>query len=313
MRGERKMKKHRVSLFLAPLLVFSGCSLPGLSGPSENTIRIGTINTVESEIWGHVVSQMIEHYTDLETELITNLGSSIVQHQAMLQEEVDITATRYTGTDIAGALNMPDITDPDEAMEIVQREFQEQFNQTWGDSYGFENSYTISITGDFAEEHGIEHVEDLRPFAAEMNFGVDNSWVNRQGDGYQAFTETHFEFGNVYPMSVGLVYDAAASGNMDAVLAYSSDGRIAAYDLVVLEDDFFPPYDASPVIRNEVIEDHPELLTILDKLATIVTTEDMQEMNYLADVELIGPATIAKDLLEENNYYEDKAVQEEGA
>ncbi|GAF13756.1 osmotically activated L-carnitine/choline ABC transporter, substrate-binding protein OpuCC [Bacillus sp. JCM 19045] len=305
------MKKRSISLILAISFVFSGCALPGLSGPAESTIRIGTINTVESEIWGHIVGQMIEHYTDLETELITNLGSSIVQHQAMMQEEVDITATRYTGTDIAGLLDRPDITDPEEAMEIVQREFTEQFNQTWGDSYGFENSYTISITKEFADQEGITHVEDLRPFASDMNFGVDNSWVNRAGDGYQAFTETHFAFGNVYPMSVGLVYDAAASGNMDAVLAYSSDGRIAAYDLVVLEDDFFPPYDASPVIRNEVIDEHPEIADILKRLADVITTEGMQEMNYQADVELISPATIAQEFLEENQYFIDNLEDEE--
>lgn len=80
-------------------------------------------------------------------------------------------------------------------------------------------------------------MDDLEPFADELNFGVDNAWVNRTGDGYAAFTETHFAFGDVYPMAIGLVYEAAASGNMDAVLGYSSDGRIAAYDLTVLEDD----------------------------------------------------------------------------
>ncbi|MBB6448412.1 osmoprotectant transport system substrate-binding protein [Geomicrobium halophilum] len=305
------MKKRLTALALAPTLILSGCALPGLGGPPDSTIRIGTLDTVESEVWGYTIAGMIEHYTDLETELITNLGSSIVQHQAMVQDEVDITSTRYTGTDIAGVLDMDGITDPDQAMDIVQKEFDKQFNQTWGDSYGFENSYTVSVREEFAEEEGIEHVEDLEPFADSMNFGVDNAWVNREGDGYNAFVETHFAFGNVYPMAIGLVYEAAASGNMDAVLGYSSDGRIAAYDLKVLEDDFFPPYDASPVIQNEVIEDHPELEEILDRLADTVTTEDMQDMNYQGDVDLKNPSQIAEQFLEENNYFEtDQEVNE---
>ncbi|GAK04441.1 LOW QUALITY PROTEIN: osmotically activated L-carnitine/choline ABC transporter, substrate-binding protein OpuCC [Geomicrobium sp. JCM 19037] len=303
--------KKVIPTVMASALLLSGCSLPGLGGPSEQTIRIATLDTVESEIWGYTLAHMIEHYTDLETELVTNLGSTMVLHQAMMQEEVDITATRYTGTDIAGVLNYEDVTDPEEAMQIVQQEFDELFNQTWQESYGFDNSYTVSVTEAFAEQENIEHVDDLKPFADEMNFGVDNAWVNRTGDGYAAFTETHFAFGDVYPMAIGLVYEAAASGNMDAVLGYSSDGRIAAYDLTVLEDDFFPPYDASPVIRNEVLDDHPELEGILHKLSDTVSTEDMQEMNYMGDVELVGPSTIAREFLEENNYFEDGVVNEE--
>lgn len=307
------MRKQLLCTTLVSSLVLSGCALPGLSGPADSTIRIGTLDTVESEIWGYTIAHIIEHYTDLEAELITNLGSTIVQHQAMMQEEVDITATRYTGTDIAGVLNKGGITDPEEAMEIVQHEFKEQFNQTWGDSYGFENSYTVSIPADFAEAEDISHVDDLEAFADEMNFGVDNSWVNRQGDGYQAFTETHFAFGNVYPMAIGLVYEAAATGNMDAVLGYSSDGRVAAYDLTVLEDDFFPPYDASPVIRNELFDEHPELEEVLARLANTVSTEQMQEMNYKGDVELVSPSAIAEEFLEENSYFEDDEQHKEGA
>ncbi|QDI92581.1 osmoprotectant ABC transporter substrate-binding protein [Salicibibacter halophilus] len=298
------MKKRGTAVMLATMLLLSGCALPGLGGPSDSTIRIGTLDTVESEVWGNIIAQMIEHHTDLETELITNLGSSIVQHQAMMNDEVDITSTRYTGTDLAGVLDIEGVTDTEKAMEIVQEEFDQQFNQTWGDSYGFENSYTVSVPEAFAQEHDIQHVEDLETFAGEMNFGVDNAWVNRAGDGYEAFTETHFPFGDVYPMAIGLVYDAAANGDMDAVLGYSSDGRIAAYDLTVLEDEFFPPYDASPVIQNEVVEEHPDLEPILDSLAGTVSTEGMQVMNYQGDVNLVNPSHIAEQFLKENNYFE---------
>ncbi len=198
------MKKTVLHVTIASSLVLSGCSLPGLSGPADSTIRIGTLDTVESEIWGYTIAHIIEHYTDLEAELITNLGSTIVQHQAMIQDEVDITATRYTGTDIAGVLDMAGITDPEEAMKIVQREFEEQFNQTWGESYGFENSYTVSIPAAFAEAEDITHVDDLEPFADEMNFGVDNSWVNRQGDGTKLLLKLTLHLGMFTQWQLGL-------------------------------------------------------------------------------------------------------------
>ncbi|MBM7599651.1 osmoprotectant transport system substrate-binding protein [Virgibacillus halotolerans] len=306
------MKKIIASLIIASsLLVISGCALPGLSGASKNTIRIGTLGTSESEIIGEILSLMIERDTDLNTQLVTDLGSSIVQHQGMVRGDLDITSTRYTGTDLSGALGMDPVTDPEEAMEIVQREFPKQFDQTWANSYGFENSYSVAVTEAFAEENGIETISDLEPYAKDLKFGVDNAWVNRKGDGYDGFTEMYFPFGNIYPMNIGLVYQANASGHMDVVLAYSSDGRIKEFDLKVLEDDkkFFPPYDASPVINNEVLKEHPEIENILEKLAGTISTEKMQEMNYLADAKLQSAEKVAKAFLEENNYFE---ASEEG-
>lgn len=301
------MKKKLLHLFTAfTLLITSGCALPGLAGSAENTIRIGTLGTAESEILGEMLSIMIERETDLNTELVTQLGSSILQHQGMTTDDLDITATRYTGTDLAGALGMDPVTDPDKAMNIVQREFQQRFDQTWAKSYGFENSYAVAVTKEFAKEKGIETISDLEPYADEMRFGVDNAWVNRKGDGYDGFKKTYFSFGEVYPMSVGLVYEAVASGHMDAVLAYSSDGRINEYDLKVLKDDrrFFPPYDASPVIRNEVLKEHPQIRDITEKLAGTISTEKMQELNYLVDVKLQSPEKVARQFLEEHDYFE---------
>lgn len=299
-------KKMRLILTtMMTVLIISGCSLPGLSGPSENTIQIGALGTSESEIMAEMLSLMIERETDLNTELVTHLGSSIVQHQGMATGGLDLTATRYTGTDLAGALGLDPVKDPDKAMDIVQTEFDDQFNQTWAQSYGFENSYTLAVTQDFAEENGLETISDLEPYADDLRFGVDNAWINREGDGYNGFIETYYEFGDVFPMNIGLVYQAAASGHMDAVLAYSSDGRIQEFDLKVLEDDlqFFPPYDTSPVIQNEVLEEHPEIGSILDRLSGTISTEKMQELNNKADARLENPGKIAEEFLEENNYF----------
>jgi len=301
------MKKGFVILFFT-IFFLGGCSLPGLSGAPDNTIRIGTTNTSESQIMGEMIRLMIEHYTDLKVMMVKNLGTATVMHNAMLEEAVDITSTRYTGTDLTGALQMEPVKDPEEALAIVQREFAERWDQTWFDSYGFENTYAFTVSRELAEEYNLEKVSDLEPFADELRFGVDNHWMHRKGDGYQEFTETYgFEFPNIFPMQIGLVYQALANNEMDVVLAYSSDGRIAAFDLVILEDDlrFFPPYDTSLVARNEVLRKHPELKDILSKLTGTITTERMQELNYEADGKMREPAVVAREFLEEHNYFEE--------
>ncbi len=295
-------------IIFVSLAMLVGCSLPGLSGTTKETIKIGALGTSESHILAEMLSILIERETDADTEIISHLGSSIVQHQGMMRGDLDISSTRYTGTDLSGALGMDPITDPVKALNIVKREFQERFNQTWAPTYGFENSYSVAVTSEFAEENNIETISDLEPYADELRFGVDNAWINRKGDGYDGFKETYFDFGEVYPMNIGLVYQAAASGHMDVVLAYSSDGRIKQFDLKVLEDDrqFFPPYDSSPVIANEVLEKYPAIQDITERLSGQISTDKMQELNYNADVELMSPRKVARDFLEENNYFEEK-------
>lgn len=291
------------------LLVLNGCSLPGLSGSSENSITIGSLNTSESTTVAYIIKGFIEYHTDKKADIIGNMGSSIVQHQAINQGEVDITATRYTGTDLPGTLNMDPVTDTDEALDIVQREFDKRFDQIWFDPYGFENSYAFTVTSDLAEQEDLENVSDIEDIASELSLGVDNSWLNREGDGYQGFIDMYgFEFGDAYPMQIGLVYQAVESGDMDVVLAYSTDGRIEAFDLVNLEDDkqFFPPYDASPVARKDVLEEHPDVRELIEALAGSIDQETMRQMNYEADVQMKEPSIVAKEFLEENNYFSDQ-------
>lgn len=302
----RRAWKSSLLLLLSAFLLL-GCSLPGLSGNANNTVRIGTLAISESHVLGHIIRLMIEHDTDLNVEMIENLGSSIVQHKALTDNQVDITAVRYTGTDLSGVLGMEPVTDPDEAMAIVQREFEKRFNQTWFDSYGFSNTYAFTVTKELAKKNHLRTVSDVKNIAEEISLGVDNSWLKRKGDGYQGFIKAYgYEFGEAFPMQTGLVYQAVGSGKMDVVLAYSTDGRLKAFDLIALEDDkhFFPPYEGSPVANNDFLDKHPKVRSILEKLSGKISTDLMTELNYEADVLKKEPAIVAKEFLERNNYFE---------
>ncbi|MED4624264.1 MULTISPECIES: osmoprotectant ABC transporter substrate-binding lipoprotein OpuCC [Bacillus] len=295
------------ALALSAALLLGGCSLPGLSGASDDTIKIGAQSMTESEIIANMLAQMIEHNTDLNTALIKNLGSNYVQQQAMLGGEIDITATRYSGTDLTSTLGMEAEKDPKKALSIVQKEFEKRFHYKWFDSYGFENTYAFTVTKELAKKDHLDKVSDIKKHAGQFKLGVDNAWLKRKGDGYKGFTDTYgFEFGTTYPMQIGLVYDAVKNGKMDAVLAYSTDGRIKAYDLKILKDDkqFFPPYDCSPVIPDSVLKQHPELKGIVNKLIGKIDTETMQELNYEVDGKLKEPSVVAKEFLEKHHYFE---------
>ena len=264
----------------------------------------------------YVVEGMIEHYMDdMDVQVINNLGSSTVSHQALLNGDANIAGVKYTGTSLTGELGEDPITDPEKALEVVVEGFDKEFDLKWFPSYGFANSYAFMVTKETAEEYGLEKISDLEPYALEMNAGVDNSWIEREGDGYDAFLDTYgFDFNRVYPMQIGLVYDALQAGSMDIILGYSTDGRIASYDLVVLEDDLqlFPPYDASPLATNEILETYPELEGILLRMEGMISEEQMQEMNYEADNNLKEPKVVAEDFLEDNNYFEDGSSNTEG-
>lgn len=299
------MRRLKWIVFICSImLILSACS----SGKDE-TIKIATVTTTESAIMGNMVKLMIEHYTDENVQMINNLGSSVVVHQAMLNGDANISATRYTGTDLTGALGQEAIKDPEEARKKVQELFQKDYDQTFFDSYGFANTYAFMVSKETAKKYNLKKVSDLRKVADKMQAGVDTSWMNRPGDGYKAFVKEYgFDFNKVYPMQIGLVYDAVEAGKMDVVLGYTTDGRISSYDLVVLEDDlkFFPPYDCSPLATNELLKAHPEVKKILEKLVDKVSTEEMQKLNYESDNNLLEPAVVAQRFLEKHNYFDDK-------
>lgn len=310
-------KKKSFLLSLVSAGVLAGCALPGLgSGSGEEGITVAGVTSTEGLIMSYVVEGMIEHYMDdMDVQVINNLGSSTVSHQALLNGDANIAGVKYTGTSLTGELGEDPITDPEKALEVVVEGFDKEFDLKWFPSYGFANSYAFMVTKETAEEYGLEKISDLEPYALEMNAGVDNSWIEREGDGYDAFLDTYgFDFNRVYPMQIGLVYDALQAGSMDIILGYSTDGRIASYDLVVLEDDLqlFPPYDASPLATNEILETYPELEGILLRMEGMISEEQMQEMNYEADNNLKEPKVVADDFLEDNNYFEDGSSNTEG-
>jgi len=176
-------------------------------------------------------------------------------------------------------------------------------------SLGFANTYAFMVTKETAKKYHLKKVSDLEKYKDELRLGMDTQWMNRAGDGYPAFVKDYgFKFDSARPMQIGLVYDALKNNKLDVAVGYSTDGRIAAYDLKILEDDrkFFPPYDGSPLANEQLIKNNPEIDKALKKLEGKISTEEMQKLNYEADGKGKEPAVIAEEYLKKHHYFEEK-------
>ncbi|MBV7391279.1 MULTISPECIES: osmoprotectant ABC transporter substrate-binding protein [Enterococcus] len=293
-----------LTIFFCTFLVFVGSTF----SKKNDTITVSGGVTSESQILGNIVVQLLEHYTDKKIVFFNNLGSANMMQAAMERGDLDIASPRYTGTDLVGTLKLAPEKEPDKALKIVQEEFQKRYNFDWFPSYGFSNQFTFMVTKETAEKYHLKNVSDLKQYAAELTLGTDQTWYKREGDGYQAFTEEYgMKFQRVFPMQVGLLYDALVANELNVILGYSTDGRVGSYELVMLEDDrqFFPPYTCSLVASDKILKENPGLKEILKKLDGTIDTEMMQKMNDASDTELLEPALIARQFLEKNNYFEE--------
>lgn len=303
----RKFIKKMMGI-LGTIIILSGCALPGLGGSvTGEGISITGGTSTEMDMMGYMIEGMVNHYIGIDANVVTNLSSGM-NHQAFMTGDANVSGVRYTGTSLTGELGQEAVTDPEEAERIVVEQFEERFNHIWYPTYGFSNTYAFMVRAETAEEYNLETVSDLEEHKDEFSVGVDTSWMTREGDGYDAFIELYgFEFDDLFPMSLGLLYTALSSEEIDVGLGYSTDGQVPAQDLVLLEDDqqLFPPYDASPLATAEIIEEYPELEGIFLKLAGQIDEEEMQELNFISENYLLEPRTVAFDWLEENNYFED--------
>ncbi|SHG81711.1 glycine betaine ABC transporter substrate-binding protein [Ornithinibacillus halophilus] len=294
------MKKLYLLLLLMLILVLSACS-------GGDTLTVGTQTYSETKTMGYMYKELIEANTDLSVEVKTDMATDTLVLEAMMSDELEI-GTTYTGTALASFFTIENPRDREATMKQTQDDFREEYNIKVYDELGFANTYALAVTEEFAEEHNIEAISDLENIAEDLNFGSDTSWLERRGDdGYTAFTELYgFEFGDSSPMSPNLVYDALNNDDMDVVLAYSTDARIDTYNLKTLEDDmqFFPPYDASTYVKQETLDEYPELDDIFSELVGKIDLDTIRQLNRKVDVDGEDPHDVAIEYLKEQGMLE---------
>ncbi len=267
-------------------------------------ITVASKNYTEQTLLGALAADLIEFNTDLEVDRKLNLGGTMICFTALKENEVQV-MVEYTSSMYAGVLGKTElIRDAEEIERIVVSEYDELHDLTVLADFGFNNTYALAVRADTAEQYNLETISDLAAVSGELKLGSPNEFTNRN-DGLVGLNEAYgWEFEEVVITEGGLRYQAIHNGDVDAIIAYTTDSLVHEYDLVLLEDDlnFFLPYHAVPIVRDDVLAAYPEIGEVLSVLDNKLTEEIMAELNYKVDVLEQDPQSVAREFLVENGY-----------
>ena len=300
-------KQNRLILFVVLGVLLSlaivGCGNSNSDNNEEATpkdpVVISSKPHAEQFILGEMLAILLEEHTDIPvTRNLGIAGGTSNLHPAMVNGEIDI-YPEYTGTGWMFVLQQDLIADAEEMYAAVKNEYQQEYNITWLEPYGFNNTFTLAVSRDIAEEHDLRTFSDLGEASENFNFGAEFDFYERD-DGFPALSETYnLNFKDTKEMDIGLKYQAIGAGEVDVINAFSTDGQINLFDLMILEDDknFFPSYHCATIIRTETLEKYPEIADVLGVLTGQISDGEMTEMNYKVDEENQDAADVAREFL----------------
>lgn len=252
-------------------------------GGRKDRIVVGSKAFTESIILSEIVSQWLER-AGIPVERRFNLGATNISFEALRSGAVDL-YPEYTGTGLIAILHLPPIEDRSAVLETVRREFSTRYDLMWLEPLGFNNTYALAMPESLATRMHVEKVSDLLAHT-DLRAGFASEFLARD-DGWPGLEKKyglHFK----HPpgsMEAGLMYQAAADGQLDVISAYSTDGRIQTQRLKVLDDDraFFPPYEAVVVARRDALLKNPRIEPLLAELRGRITEPEMRRMNAEVD------------------------------
>jgi osmoprotectant transport system substrate-binding protein len=267
------------------MLSVTALLLPACSPSHSNRIVIGSKNFTESFILGELMAQQIEAHTGLKVDRRFYLAGTYICHQALLAGRIDM-YPEYTGTALTAILKQKSGGDKAEVYQRVKNEYERHFGLTLGPAFGFNDTFAMEIRGEDARLLNIKTLSQATAFAPHWRAGFGYEFMERP-DGYRGLAAAyglHFaESPRV--MDLGLLARALRDRQIDLAAGNATDGLIPAMDLFVLEDDkhYFPPYEAVPVIREQVLRDHPEVAQGVAALAGKISDAEMRQLNYAVD------------------------------
>jgi len=275
-------------------LIASGCAR------KRNEIIVGSKNFTEQLILGEILKQYLGQTCSAPTDGRFYLGGTYICQQAMLSGRID-TYVEYTGTAVAAVLKEKFSNDRAEVYEQMKTGYKQRFKLDVLPPLGFNNSFAMIVRGDDASRMRIDKLSELGRYAPEMLLGVGYEFLER-ADGFPGLARTYglkFRKAPVV-MDLGLLYNALEHKSVDIIAGNNTDGLIEALGLVVLEDDkhYFPPYDAVPVARPELLHRFPAAETAFSALAGKISADAMRKMNYDVDGRKQDASEVAKRFLQ---------------
>ena len=258
---------------------------------------VGSKNFTESFLLAEIVAQMIEAHSKLRVDRRFYLAGTYICQQAILAGRIDI-YPEYSGTALTAILKQPASADKADAYQRVKKEYERRFDLTLGPAFGFNDTFAMEIRGEDARRLNIKTLSQAATFASQWRAGFGYEFMERP-DGYRGLVATYGLHFAEPPriMDLGLLARTLKDRQIDLAGGNTTDGLIPALGLFVLEDDrhYFPPYEAVPVIREQTLQQHPELAQIFAQLSKTISDEEMQSLNYAVD----GQHRDAKEVIHE--------------
>ncbi|WP_438351103.1 glycine betaine ABC transporter substrate-binding protein [Paenibacillus sp. FA6] len=268
------------------------------SGNKKDTITVGSKNFTENILLAHMMADIIENHTDLKVVRKVNLGGSNVAWKALLNNDIQLYPD-YTGTIVSNYYQ--EETGNSEDTLARTNELLKQDKLVFTNSMGFNNTYTLAVTQETAEKYQLKTFSDLAKVSPDLLLGSEFEFIDRP-DGYPGLSKEYgMIFKDVKGMDHGIMYRSIVDKNVDVIDSFATDGQIKVNNLVILEDDksFFPPYDAGPLVREDVLTKYPEVAEALNKLQDVLDETIMQELNSKVDSEGLKEETVSLDFLKE--------------
>ncbi|MFD4675505.1 glycine betaine ABC transporter substrate-binding protein [Lentzea sp. NPDC058450] len=303
-------------LLLVALLVLSGCGLdvnsalpykvlPGSIKPDQALhgveITVGSKDFTENILLGYM-AEMALSAAGADVIDLTDLKGSQTARQALLNAEVDVT-WEYTGTGwINYQGNELPVTGGEQAQyEATKKADLEQFGVEWLAYSPLNDQYAFAVTEAYGEQHGLKTTSDMAAFLTQNPdqavFCLETEFTSRQ-DGFPAAQRVYgFPTTEVKNFGIGTIYSAIAGGTCPIGEVFTTDGRIAAQKLRVLEDDkkAFPQYNVAPTVRAEFLKRYPQIRGPLEEVSAALTNEQMIELCRQVDVDGKDAGEVARD------------------
>ena len=264
----------------------------------ENLVIAGKLGP-EPEILANMYKILIEENTDMTVTVKPNFGKTTFLYEALKKGDIAI-YPEFTGTVTESLLKpAPQVGhDPETVYQAARDGIKQQDDLALLKPMAYQNTYAVAVPRKIAQEYALKTISDLKKVEGQLKAGFTLEFNDRE-DGNKGLQKVYGLNLQVSTMEPALRYQAIQSGDIQITDAYSTDAELARYDLVVLEDDkqLFPPYQGAPLMKTALLEKHPELEAVLNKLAGKITADQMSQMNYQVGVEGKSANQVARDFL----------------
>lgn len=304
----KKKRRRELAVISAVCIAFiavsAGSSIQGAFADRRvQKVVIGSSNYTEAVILGYLYSGLIEENTDLQVEQRFNLNGAALCFDALDSDKIDM-FVEYTGTILPNMLHRPiETTDPDVIYGQIKNLMAKEHNVHISAPLGFNNTYAMSVLPETAEKYGLKNLTDLMAMAPQLRLGCTVEFVQREDCLELLKNIFGATFKDVKGLDASIRYEAVEAGQVDVIDAFTTDALLSKAGLVKLEDDisFFPPYHAVNLVRQEILDQYPQLSGVLSRLDGAIDENTMATLNSRVDIDGIDAKDVAREFLIEKD------------